>query len=257
MNEKILIRPMSIWTSLLFFGIPSAIFSVLIYVVWPLFNTMGVPFIASYMVLLYGPFALLFFASLIAFSLEGNRSSRPRLKERFRLMALGKKDLLWTLLLIAFSIVSYLGLSSTAIWLAENRYFAPPDFLFFMFDSNADQASIPSQFLGVQLEGNWWIGALLLLILCLNILGEEFWFRGYILPRQELSFKKHTWLVHGLLWTLFHIFFRWNLLILLPIGFAIAFVAQKTKNTWPIIINSSVINLMSYFPIFIGIAGSG
>ena len=37
-----------------------------------------------------------------------------------------------------------------------------------------------------------------------NIFGEEFYWRGYIQPRQEILNKKWTWLVHGLLWAFWH-----------------------------------------------------
>jgi membrane protease YdiL (CAAX protease family) len=46
-------------------------------------------------------------------------------------------------------------------------------------------------------------------ILLLNILGEEFLWRGLMLTRQEVVFGKYTWLVHDWL-GIFHIAFGGN-----------------------------------------------
>jgi Type II CAAX prenyl endopeptidase Rce1-like len=37
----------------------------------------------------------------------------------------------------------------------------------------------------------------------LNILGEEFLWRGVVLPRQEVAFGRRAWVVNGILWLLF------------------------------------------------------
>jgi membrane protease YdiL (CAAX protease family) len=87
----------------------------------------------------------------------------------------------------------------------------------------------------------------------LNVLGEELWWRGYILPRQELSLGKWTWVIHGLFWTVFHSFFYWELIMLLPGCLALAYVAYKCKSTWPGIIAHFAYSLPSLIIILIGI----
>ena len=54
-------------------------------------------------------------------------------------------------------------------------------------------------FVGAPLPGNWSVFILYAIILSFNIFGEELWWRGYILPRQELSHGRFTWLIHGLI----------------------------------------------------------
>jgi hypothetical protein len=97
-------------------------------------------------------------------------------------------------------------------------------------------AGIPAEFLGVPLQGKWWLVIFYLIVLCFNIFGEEFWWRGYLLPRQERTHGKWTWLVHGILWNLFHVFWKWNLIALIPQTLSLAYVAFKRKNTTPGII---------------------
>lgn len=65
-----------------------------------------------------------------------------------------------------------------------------------------------------------------------NIFGEEFLWRGYIQPRQELLNKKYTWLVHGILWSVFHLPMGINLVLsAIPIFFILPGIVQIRKNT--------------------------
>ena len=64
---------------------------------------------------------------------------------------------------------------------------------------------------GMNMSGRWDIFAMMAVcLIVLNIGGEELWWRGIILPRQELAFGKWAWLVNGLLWDLFHFFYHSN-----------------------------------------------
>jgi membrane protease YdiL (CAAX protease family) len=88
----------------------------------------------------------------------------------------------------------------------------------------------------------WLLFSFQIVFFFFNIFGEEFWWRGYIFPRQELTHGKKTWVIHGILWTLFHFFWKWNLLILLPGALAASFVVQKLKNTTVLIIVHIAVN---------------
>ena len=77
----------------------------------------------------------------------------------------------------------------------------------------------------------------LFILLFFNIFGEELWWRGVILPRQELSHGRLAWLVNSLLWLAFHLpFYPWRAIDLLPYCLIIAFISQRRNNTWPAII---------------------
>lgn len=105
------------------------------------------------------------------------------------------------------------------------------------------------------LQGNeLWILLIWLVFFFFNIFGEELLWRGYILPRQEANHKNKAWIVNALLWTMFHISFGLNLLIiLLPILFILPYAVQKTKNTWVGIIIHTVVNGPSFILISLGI----
>jgi hypothetical protein len=75
-----------------------------------------------------------------------------------------------------------------------------------------------------------------------NIVGVEFWWRGYILPRQEVRFGRRAWLVNGTRWSFFHIFKWWGLPGLLVVCQIVPFLSQKLKNNWPAMIMDFLIN---------------
>lgn len=124
-----------------------------------------------------------------------------------------------------------------------------------MLDPRVIDVGIPSEMLGVPLQGNWWVVGVFFLVLCFNIFGEEFWWRGYILPRQELSHGKWTWVIHGMLWHLFHVFWKWELIALLPQTLSLSFVACKLKNTTPGIIAHWINNGLGLIMLVLGVLG--
>jgi membrane protease YdiL (CAAX protease family) len=115
----------------------------------------------------------------------------------------------------------------------------------------------PQDFMGVPLRGAWWILVYyaVVMLVC-NIGGEELWWRGYVLPRQELAFGKSAWVVHGILWSAFHLFMQptlWDTVRMAITGVALSFVAQRTKSTWPGIIGHSFGNLPFFLSLINGV----
>ena len=77
---------------------------------------------------------------------------------------------------------------------------APPDFFPPVLDPRIRlSTAVLTDFVGAPLRGNWSAFILYAIVLSFNIFGEELWWRGYILPRQELSHGRFTWVVHGLM----------------------------------------------------------
>lgn len=82
-------------------------------------------------------------------------------------------------------------------------------------------------------RGRYWILAAWLPFWILNIMGEEFLWRGVLLPRQELVFGEQAWVANATGWLLFHLAFGWQLLVLLvPIMIVLPYVVQRRRNTW-------------------------
>lgn len=102
--------------------------------------------------------------------------------------------------------------------------------------------------------GRYWILLLWFPYWLLNIFGEEFLWRGVMLPRQEVAFGKYTWLIHGTGWGLFHVAFGWHLMItLLPLIYIQSFIVQKKKNSWIGVMMHAGLNGPSFIAISLGL----
>jgi membrane protease YdiL (CAAX protease family) len=89
----------------------------------------------------------------------------------------------------------------------------------------------------------------------LNIFGEEFWYRGWMLPRQEVAFGKFAWVINGTMFTFQHWMQPWNFLAILPGALFMSFVLQLRKNTWIGIIQHGLINFGLFIHVLKGVIG--
>ncbi len=135
-----------------------------------------------------------------AIYLSGKEIGSYKIKEysaRMRIKKLSGIDWIWTVIsFVALSLASFL---IAKIVMPKLGFDATPFFFQNMPLSNSMM----------------WILYVWPLFFFFNIFGEEFLWRGYIQPRQELLNKKWTWLVHGLFWAGWHI----------PMGFDLIFAA--------------------------------
>ena len=255
MSPDMKIKPMGIIPSLLFFAIPSVIFSFFIYYVMQKLHQNGINDFVNFMVSMTTPLALMLVAAIIAYKVEGNAFNWSAFSKRFRLKKMTRKDWIYTVALLIVMIIIYGTLSFTSKWLIQFQLFSPPEFLLPSVDPRLEQNLLVNSFMGIPLKGQWWIAVVYFIFLLFNIFGEEFWWRGYILPRQELAFNKWTWVIHGTLWGMFHIFWKWNLIILFPTCLALSYVVYKQKNTWIGIISHLAFNSAPLIGMIIAIIG--
>lgn len=98
-----------------------------------------------------------------------------------------------------------------------------------------------------------WILAVWPVFFFFNIFGEEFLWRGYIQPRQELLTGQWTWLVHGLLWAIWHLPMGLDLIVAsLPIFFILPAVVQWRQNTSIAIIVHAVFGAFGFLALALG-----
>lgn len=90
-----------------------------------------------------------------------------------------------------------------------------------------------------------WVGAwdLLMLQVVLSVfntfLGEEFIFRGVLLPRMKGIFGKWDWVANGVLFGLYHLHQPWGLPGNILSGLLLAFTGRRYRSNWfPIILHS-------------------
>jgi membrane protease YdiL (CAAX protease family) len=233
------VKPIPLWKSIILFAGTSMPIFVGVYCIIPLLQSRGLTFLWSYLIAFYPTFGFMFLLALFLYRNEGNPLNWASFSKRYRIFPIVGKSWFWVIGLFLFGVAVMLGLSFTGKWLASIPLLAPADY--FPPEINPLKEPIPGLFFGTEVHGQWGYALVYFIGWVFNILGEELLWRGYLLPRQEASYGRWAWVVHGLLWTLWHVFWKWNLLNLLPITLSIAYVGQKTKNTLiPILVHGAV-----------------
>jgi len=168
---------------------------------------------------------------------EGHALNRETWKERLRFRKLTRDDLITSISGIIAVLVLTVILQKVLAALGMSSGNAPA----FM----ALEPLSGARYLILLAWAPYWI---------FNIMGEEFIWRGVMLPRQEVAFGKYTWILHGFGWWLFHIAFGWHLLItVIPVIFIQSYVVQKTKNSWTGVIMHGGINGPAFIAISLGL----
>lgn len=144
-----------------------------------------------------------------------------------------------------------------AIWQAIG--FQPPDYYPF-FLRGVDPATTPPDQLspGFSLHGAYWFMPLMAIVLALNILAEDFYFRVWLMPKMAWM-GRLSWIVNGLLFAFYHTFQLWLLPILLLASLLFAFVVWDSKSVIPSLalhlVLNFVLSLLGMFTLIMGAAG--
>ncbi len=233
------IRPMAIWQAILYFGLPAVLFRISLYNGIPALARLGLSPFEAYIAGLTVPAAILFAFALGFYAQDGYPLDWTSLKARFRLGPMTRRDWLWTVgaFVATFLSIGLLASPTQMLIRAVPALAVPSFFAPWARPGAAFDVTLFANFVGAPLKGNWGFAILSFVQLFFNIFGEELWWRGYILPRQEQANGRWAWLINGLMWWLWHLtFYPWQVFALLPICLAIPFVAQRRQNNWPAII---------------------
>ena len=164
----------------------------------------------------------LFVAAIIGFWIEKRRLPDTTFATRFRFRPVTRSDVIYTLVALAICslasgviFVLWMGIAGLTTTIGPPKL-TPP---FIQMEPVTQQTL--------------WVLAAWLPLFFFNITGEELWWRGYILPRQEQEHGKPAWLVHAAGLTLFHLPLGVDLaILLLPFLAALPWVVQKRQNLW-------------------------
>jgi len=153
--------PLSLTRSLAFVGVPWLGFALGAYLVLPALDRAGVPLPVAVLISIGGPLVGLIAASVVAYRREGRPWAGTPFRDRFRLGRMKPSMWAWTagLSIVMVAVPGLLSATSTRI-------------LERMVSSNA------ATVMGVSLAGAWWVLPVFLLLITLNVAGEELWWRG-------------------------------------------------------------------------------
>ena len=242
MNNVVKVKPITICKSIWYFITSSFLIYLGLYVIIPNLLGKGVPFMVGYLVFFYAPFVLMFIIALILYSKEGNSWRISDFMSRMRLNPLKKADWLWVAGIILFSVLLMAAAQPLMSRLAEIPLFRPPDF--FPAEINPNKTAISGYMMDYELSGEYWIIPVYVAGWFFNIFGEELLWRGILLPRQVQKYGSKTWVIHGVLWGLWHFFWKWQLVVLIPMALLLSYAACKRKNTWIGIIAHGITNFI-------------
>jgi uncharacterized protein len=119
-------------------------------------------------------------------------------------------------------------------WVLVFPFFAEPQ-------GYSQDAIFASQEILGRLEGAWWFFALFVIQAAFNtILGEEFLFRGVLLPKMEGVFGSFSWVANGVLFGLYHVHQPWGIPNSVLTGLLYTYPAYRYRSTWmSVIIHSA------------------
>ena len=203
---------------------------------------------------LTGSCMILFIVSIVAFRFEGNEMTWQAFKARFRLKPLRAKD--WLLVIGVTILVQVLEqiIVLSGISLNSIPFLRAPDFIPFPLVTTGEIKLPLTEFLSVPLKGAYWMILYWIVHLFFNIFGEEFMWRGYLLPSQEVSYGKWAFVVNGLLWGFIgHVFMKWYFIGMLPDVLLTPWLVQRTKSTWASIVSHGLGNLLVFWMIIPGV----
>jgi membrane protease YdiL (CAAX protease family) len=196
----------------------------------------------------------LFVLSVIIVRLEEGDLRWATVKRRLRLNtprdpttgAPRARLLLWVVpFLVAVAVVE-LVLDSPIenAWVSVFPFFAEPQ-------GYAFDAIFQSPEILARLEGAWWFFALFVVSAVFNtILGEEFLFRGVLLPKMEGAFGRWSWAANGVLFGLYHVHQPWGIPNAVLTGLLYTFPAYRYRSTWMAVVLHSAQSVFFAFLVF-------
>ena len=249
------LKPLGWKSSIILFLISASLLRATLYYFAPAYKlATGKPYLIGYLIGWVSSMFLVFVASLIAYRVDGHPITKDAVIERYRLHRMDLKDWGWALAMIVVSVGFLAALSFTTALLKSVPLFSPPP----LYPPDlVDPANhlIKGVLFEMPLSGKWWLIIVYFIGWLLNVVGEEFWYRGWMLPRQEVAFGKYAWLVNGLMFNFQHIYMPWNLLAMLPGSLFISYAVQRQGKTWMSIIWHGLVNFSLLIFIIQGVIG--
>jgi membrane protease YdiL (CAAX protease family) len=252
----------NIWMILFMFIWPAALFIFMIHVVVPLFWTPKpgefLPTWIFLTVATLGNGAELVVA-LVLLRREGYPLTLRGLRERARLRwPKGWKK--WALAIAVAMVLAFAYrflIEATGTNMASIPGFIPPEYFPPALNPNAAVTSIEGIFPDVTLAGNWIFFIIFFFVFGgVNVIGEELYYRSFLLPKMRAVFGRWDWVANGVLFTLKHVYQRWLYIGILGGSLAFAFIGGPIGSVYLSIIFHWLANnlmfLITLLPVFFG-----
>lgn len=146
-----------------------------------------------------------------------------------------QKSLWWWLIpLVILAALLELGLRARLeqVWVTLFPFFAQP--------AGYDSSTLFTPDMQKQWVGRWdLLGIFILLAVFNTFLGEEFLFRGVLLPKMQGVFGNWDWVANGILFSFYHLHQPWGILAGIPANLIFAWSGKFFRSNWfPIVLHS-------------------
>ena len=197
------------------------------------------PFIVTQVTTTLLVFMPIFFTTFVLMKKEGITLSWDAIKERLRIRPIRWSDLGWMVGALVVAGVLVLVIIQVVHWIP------------FLGDFSLDSLS-PYELR--PLAGYELFFVLFMFVsFFFNYVGEEVLWRGYLYPVQEEALGPSAWILNAVLHGVFHMYAGWNVLAMMPVFFAIAFVYKKTRNVSVVIVMHALLGAPTDLLLALGI----
>lgn len=156
----------------------------------------------------------------------------------------GKQWLVFIGLLVAMFVVIG-GAQQLSIWIINSFNIHVPDYMPFFLNPTIEPMTTDMAILspGLSLRGAYFVLPLITVVITLNILAEELYFRAWILPKLS-RYGNWAWVINGILFALYHSFQLWLLPIILVASLTFAYIVYRSKSIYPALVFHFIANLL-------------
>lgn len=236
------VKSMNLTKSLVFFGFPGFFIYINFQFVYQFLMKLDVSEFWATFLCLWVPVILVIVLVIFLWKKSGERFN-----DYFWINILSLPEILLVLGAFVFVQIGELLLGPTRAYFSQMGFFQIPEVFPSLFSPHFEPVIPLETFMGMNTKENYIILVLWAVWLVVNILGEEFLWRGYALPRMEKHFGKYAWILNGLLWNIFiHFFMRYSFLAFLPVSLVVPYLSQKYKSWVPGVIIHGLGNALVY-----------
>jgi membrane protease YdiL (CAAX protease family) len=113
-----------------------------------------------------------------------------------------------------------------------------------------------SQMASPEFQGQWWLLGVVLVSFIFNyFLGEEFLFRGILLPKMQGVFGRYDWVANSVLFGLYHLHKPWSILTNIVIDLGSSWPSRRFRSNWMAVIVHGVESIFTLVPVLAVILG--
>jgi len=239
------VRQFNVYQIITAFILPSAIATGLFHVVLPGMVSAGMVAVVAWPLAAGGGLLIFVLFALWALRKE-SREIKVSLAERMLLKKLSTRQwIIYSGILLAGMVLTMATYPIIDPFMKMTGLTVPSYFPFWL-NPGIDPYAVDPELLtpGFSLKGAYWMIPLIGLILLLNILAEEFYFRAWLLPKMS-QYGDWAWIMNGAFFAFYHIFQAWLMPVIMVNSLIMAFVVYQSRSIWPALIIHLTLNFFA------------